>query len=144
MVGRGCLGRPWLFGELQAAFAGAPVPPGPNLGEVATVLRRHAELLVEHDGADKGIRDLRKHMAWYFMGFPVGTELRRALAMVTSLSELDDLLSRLDHTAPFPAMAEGPRGRQGSPGKVTLPYGWLDDPDDPSIPMGADLMHSGG
>lgn len=144
VVGRGCLGRPWLFGELQAAFAGEPIPSGPNLGEVAKVLRRHAELLVEHDGPDKGIRDLRKHMAWYFLGFPVGSELRRKLAMITTLPELDSLLSQLDHDAPFPEAAQGPRGRQGSPGKVTLPYGWLDDPDDPSVPLGADLMHSGG
>jgi nifR3 family TIM-barrel protein len=144
VVGRGCLGRPWLFGELQAAFAGAPIPPGPKLGVVAQVLRRHADLLVEHDGPDKGIRDLRKHMAWYFMGFPVGAELRRRLAMITSRAELDDLLTELDPDVPFPSAGEGPRGRQGSPGKVTLPYGWLDDPDDPSVPFGADLMHSGG
>ncbi|OLF05796.1 tRNA dihydrouridine synthase DusB [Actinophytocola xanthii] len=144
VVGRGCLGRPWLFGELQAAFRGEPLPPGPNLGEVARVLRRHAELLVEHDGPEKGIRDLRKHMAWYFMGFPVGSQLRRELAMVSTPAQLDDLLERLDPTVPFPATAEGPRGRQGSPGKVTLPYGWLDDPDDPSVPFAADLMHSGG
>ena len=90
------------------------------------------------------MRDLRKHMAWYFMGFPVGSELRRGLAMITSLAELDGLLTQLDPDAPFPAAGEGPRGRQGSPGKVTLPYGWLDDPDDPSVPFGADLMHSGG
>jgi nifR3 family TIM-barrel protein len=144
VVGRGCLGRPWLFGELQAAFAGEPVPRGPNLGEVADVLRRHADLLIEHDGADKGIRDLRKHMAWYFMGFPVGAELRRSLAMITSRAELDTLLAQVDPDVPFPSAGEGPRGRQGSPGKVTLPYGWLDDPDDPSVPFGADLMHSGG
>jgi nifR3 family TIM-barrel protein len=144
VVGRGCLGRPWLFGELQAAFAGEPIPPGPNLGEVTKVLRRHAELLVDHDGPDKGLRDLRKHMAWYFLGFPVGSELRRKLAMITTLPELDSLLAQVDPAAPFPEAAEGPRGRQGSPGKVTLPYGWLDDPDDPSVPLGADLMHSGG
>ena len=144
VVGRGCLGRPWLFGELQAAFAGEPVPAGPNLGEVARVLRRHAELLVEHDGEEKGVRDLRKHMAWYFMGFPVGSPLRRRLAMVSTLTELDDLLGELDHDAPFPTAGEGPRGRQGSPGRVTLPYGWLDDPDDRTVPAGADMMHSGG
>ncbi|MEU6645401.1 tRNA dihydrouridine synthase DusB [Saccharomonospora sp. NPDC046836] len=144
VVGRGCLGRPWLFGELEAAFQGHPVPHGPALGEVARVLRRHAELLIEHDGASKAMRDLRKHMAWYFMGFPVGSELRRAFAMVSSLSELDDLIARLDHDAPFPDDALGPRGRQGSPGKVTLPHGWLDDPDDPCVPEGADVMHSGG
>ncbi|MGH3451921.1 MAG: tRNA dihydrouridine synthase DusB [Haloechinothrix sp.] len=144
VVGRGCLGRPWLFGELEAAFAGRPIPAGPHLGEVAAVLRRHAELLVEHDGADKAMRDLRKHMAWYFMGFPVGSELRRAFAMVSGIGELDDLIGKLAHDAPFPADALGPRGRQGSAGKVTLPHGWLDDPDDPSVPEGAGAMHSGG
>lgn len=144
VVGRGCLGRPWLFGELEAAFAGKPVPEGPNLGEVSRVLRRHAELLIEHDGHDKAMRDLRKHMAWYFMGFPVGSELRRKFATITSLDVLNELIEQLDHDAPFPAAATGPRGRQGSPGKVTLPHGWLDDPDDPCVPAGADMMHSGG
>jgi len=143
VVGRGCLGRPWLFGELEAAFAGRPVPRGPNLGEVGRVLRRHAELLVEHDGPTKAMRDLRKHMAWYLMGFPVGSELRRGFALVTSLEELDNLIGQLDHEAPFPTAAEGPRGRQGSPGKVTLPHGWLDDPDDDCVPE-AEEMHSGG
>lgn len=155
VVGRGCLGRPWLFGELEAAFAGRPIPTPPNLGQVAAVLKRHAELLVEHEsdrsdpravltGHSKAMRDLRKHMAWYFMGFPVGSALRRRFAMVSELSELDDLIGQLDHDAPFPADAEGPRGRQGSPGKVTLPHGWLDDPGDACVPEGADMMHSGG
>jgi nifR3 family TIM-barrel protein len=143
VVGRGCLGRPWLFGELEAAFAGRPLPTPPNLGEVSRVLRRHAELLIQHDGETKALRDLRKHMAWYFMNFPVGSELRRGFAMVSSLTELDDLIGRLDHDAPFPANADGPRGRQGSPGKVTLPHGWLDDPDDDCVPEAED-MHSGG
>ncbi len=143
VVGRGCLGRPWLFGELEAAFAGRPLPTPPNLGEVAKVLRRHAELLVQHDGDRKALRDLRKHMAWYFMNFPVGSELRRGFAMVSSMIELDDLIAQLDHDAPFPANADGPRGRQGSPGKVTLPHGWLDDPDDDCVPEAED-MHSGG
>ncbi|HVW44081.1 MAG TPA: tRNA dihydrouridine synthase DusB [Amycolatopsis sp.] len=143
VVGRGCLGRPWLFGELEAAFAGREIPEGPKLGEVARILRRHAELLVEHDGAGKAMRDLRKHMAWYFMGFPVGSELRRRFAMVSSMGELDELIEQLDPEVPFPADALGPRGRQGSPGKVTLPHGWLDDPDDDCVPEAED-MHSGG
>ncbi|GAA0649825.1 tRNA dihydrouridine synthase DusB [Kutzneria viridogrisea] len=144
VVGRGCLGRPWLFGELQAAFAGLPLPAGPSLGGVAGVLRRHAELLVAHYGEDKGVRDLRKHMAWYLHGFPVGSTLRRGFAMVSSLAELDELIGQLDHAAPFPAEAEGPRGRQGSAAKVVLPDGWLDDPEDASVPVGAEMMHSGG
>ncbi|SHE52171.1 tRNA dihydrouridine synthase DusB [Streptoalloteichus hindustanus] len=144
VVGRGCLGRPWLFRELQAALRGEPVPEGPALGEVARVLRRHAELLVAHLGAERGVRDLRKHMAWYLRGFPVGSDLRHAFGLVSTLDELDDLLARLDHAAPFPKDAEGPRGRQGSPARVVLPEGWLDDPEDLTVPAGAELDHSGG
>jgi nifR3 family TIM-barrel protein len=144
VVGRGCLGRPWLFGDLEAAFAGRPLPPGPTLGQVSATMRRHAELLGQHMGADKGIRDMRKHIAWYLKGFPVGSELRRRLGLVGSLDELDEMLAQLDHDQPFPLDADGPRGRQGSPGRVVLPEHWLDDPDDPAVPFGAELDHSGG
>ena len=144
VVGRGCLGRPWLFGDLEAAFAGRPLPPAPTLGKVAATLRRHAVLLCGHMGPDKGIRDVRKHIAWYLKGFAVGSETRRRLGLVESLDELDELLATLDPEQDFPADAEGPRGRQGSPGRVVLPERWLDDPDDPSVPFGAELEHSGG
>jgi nifR3 family TIM-barrel protein len=144
VVGRGCLGRPWLFGDLEAAFAGRPLPEPPALGQVAATMRRHAVLLQEHMGPDKGIRDMRKHIAWYLKGFPVGPELRRSLGLVGSIDELDELLAQLDHDQPFPPDADGPRGRQGSPGRVVLPEHWLDDPDDASVPLGAELDHSGG
>ena len=89
---------------------------------------RHAELLVGLDGETHGMRDLRKHMAWYFKGFPVGAELRRGLAMVSSLAELSALLDQLDPAVEFPSAELGsPRGRQGSAReRVVLPYGWLD------------------
>ncbi|MBF6466207.1 tRNA dihydrouridine synthase DusB [Nocardia beijingensis] len=144
VVGRGCLGKPWLFAELQAALRGEPLPEPPDLGRVGAVLYRHGALLSEHVGEEKAMRDLRKHMAWYLMGFPVGSDLRRAFATVGSLAQLEDLVGRLDPAVPFPKDASGPRGRQGSPGKVALPHGWLDDPDDPAVPRAADVMHSGG
>ncbi|HET9258222.1 MAG TPA: tRNA dihydrouridine synthase DusB [Pseudonocardiaceae bacterium] len=144
VVGRGCLGRPWLFGELEAAFRGTPAPAPPALGRVAAILRRHAKLLADHLGPDKGLRDLRKHISWYLHGFPVGGDVRRALGMVSSLAELDTHLARLDHDASFPVGADGPRGRQGSPGRVALPEGWLDDPLDLAVPAEAELAHSGG
>jgi nifR3 family TIM-barrel protein len=144
VVGRGCLGRPWLFGDLEAAFAGRPLPEPPSLGRVTTTLIRHAELLCVYMGTHKGIRDVRKHVAWYLKGFPVGSELRRRLGLVESLDELGELLGTLDPHEPFPEEAEGPRGRQGSPGRVVLPEHWLDDPDDASVPLGAELEHSGG
>ncbi|MFE3052705.1 tRNA dihydrouridine synthase DusB [Nocardia sp. NPDC059239] len=145
VVGRGCLGRPWLFAELSAALRGEPIPEGPTLGKVGEILYRHAALLVEHDGEDKAMRDIRKHMAWYLMGFPVGSALRRQFATVTSLAQIADLVGQLEPDVPFPADALGPRGRQGSPQtKVALPDGWLDDPEDATVPTAADVMHSGG
>jgi len=144
VIGRGCLGRPWLFAELSAAFTGESPATPPTLGEVAQIIRRHGELLVAHFGEDKGMRDIRKHVAWYLHGFPAGADLRRSLALVKTISELDDLLGELDQEVPFPPVAGGPRGRQGSPGSVTLPEGWLDDPDDCTVPAGAEVMNSGG
>jgi nifR3 family TIM-barrel protein len=144
VIGRGCLGRPWLFAELSAAFTGSPPPAPPNLGEVADTIRRHGELLAAHFGEDKGMRDMRKHIAWYLHGFPAGSELRRALALVKTRAELDVLMDKLDPSVPFPTAATGPRGRQGSPSRVALPEGWLTDREDCTVPEGADIMHSGG
>jgi nifR3 family TIM-barrel protein len=146
VVGRGCLGRPWLFADLQAAFAGRPSRVMPDLGEVAQVMRRHAELLVQWWGMEReAITDFRKHVAWYLKGFPVGSALRQAMAMSSSLMELDDLLGKLEHDAPFPVANLGqPRGRTNSPAKVVLPYGWLDDRDSSLVPEGAELDDSGG
>ncbi|GIH03220.1 tRNA-dihydrouridine synthase [Rhizocola hellebori] len=146
VVGRGCLGRPWLFADLQAAFAGRPSRAMPNLGEVAAVMRRHATLLSQWWNAEReGVTDFRKHVAWYLKGFPVGSELRRAMAMASSLSELDDLLGKLDHDAPFPLANLGqPRGRTNSPGKVFLPHNWLEDRDDCTVPQDAEHDDSGG
>jgi nifR3 family TIM-barrel protein len=144
VIGRGCLGRPWLFAELSAAFAGNPPPVPPTLAEVAKIIRRHGTLLTAHFGEDKAMRDIRKHVAWYLHGFPAGSALRRALALVKTLDELDVLLDNLDGSIPFPAAATGPRARQGSPARVALPDGWLADRDDCTVPVGADVMHSGG
>ncbi|MFL6046026.1 MAG: tRNA dihydrouridine synthase DusB [Propionibacteriaceae bacterium] len=127
VIGRGCLGRPWLFRDLADAFAGRRGQTLPNLSEVARMVRRHAELLVALSDELHGLSDLRKHMAWYFKGFPVGGELRHRLGMVASFDELDDLLSQLDASVSFPTSELGsPRGRQGAPrARVALPEGWL-------------------
>jgi nifR3 family TIM-barrel protein len=127
VVGRGCLGRPWLFGDLASAFRGDPQVARPSLGTVAATIRRHAELLVEFfDSEERACRDIRKHVAWYFKGYPVGGGLRASLATVESLQQLDDLLGTLDWGMPYPGEgAEGPRGRAGSPKRTALPDGWL-------------------
>jgi nifR3 family TIM-barrel protein len=157
VVGRGCLGRPWLFGDLAAAFrastssAQAAAIIQPTLGEVAQAYRRHAELLIEfYDGEEaRACRDMRKHVAWYFKGYPVGGETRAALAMSSSVQEIDDLIGTLDFDQPYPGKeAEGPRGRAGSPKNPSLPYGWLDSRNlDESFRtelIEAELHNSGG
>ncbi|HKT04056.1 MAG TPA: tRNA dihydrouridine synthase DusB [Rugosimonospora sp.] len=146
VVGRGCLGRPWLFADLVAAFAGRGERVRPSLGEVATAMRRHAELLTGWLGTERdGCTDFRKHVAWYLKGYPVGADLRRLLAMVSSLAELSDLLGKLDPAAAFPVEILGqPRGRTNSPGRVHLPDGWLADRTGETVPEGAELDDSGG
>ena len=130
VVGRGCLGRPWLFRDLAAAFAGEEVATLPTLGEVASMMRRHAELLTFHMGEERGCKEFRKHISWYLKGFSAGGELRRSLGLVDTLASLERLLERLDPAEPFPVAELGtPRGRQGSPRRVVLPEGWLDDTD---------------
>ncbi|HYO38711.1 MAG TPA: tRNA dihydrouridine synthase DusB [Nocardioidaceae bacterium] len=144
VVGRGCLGRPWLFRDLAAAFEGDEVATLPALGEVRDMMRRHAELLSHHLGEERGCREFRKHVAWYLKGFAVGGELRHSLALVSSLAGLDELLSRLAPDEPFPIAALGtPRGRRGSPRRVVLPEGWLEDTDGTGCRVTEDL-HSGG
>ncbi|MEO7131972.1 MAG: tRNA dihydrouridine synthase DusB [Dermatophilaceae bacterium] len=128
VVGRGCLGRPWLFADLAAAFAGSCARVTPTLGEVAATLRTHTEYLVDFYGEeDRACRDIRKHIAWYLKGFPAGSTIRNSLALVDSLAALDTLIATLDPDAPWPGeAAEGQRGRAGSSRHVTLPAGWLD------------------
>jgi nifR3 family TIM-barrel protein len=176
VVGRGCLGRPWLFRDLAAAFSGpgqltgagraasvepfetprtsAPQEPPvetratalPTLGEVRAMMRRHAELLTEHMGEERGCKEFRKHVSWYLKGFRAGGELRHSLALVDSLAALDVLLDALDPEEPFPVSELGsPRGRQGSPrARVVLPEGWLDDTDGSSLRLTEDADETTG
>jgi nifR3 family TIM-barrel protein len=145
VIGRGCLGRPWLFAELAAAFAGRPVPDAPRLGQVIDTMVDHAQSLCAAFGPARGIRDFRKHTSWYLTGYPVGGALRRALAQVDSVDELRSLVDDLDRSTALPEGARRlARGHTNGPRPVALPHGWLDRLDDPTPPEGADSWTSGG
>jgi nifR3 family TIM-barrel protein len=152
VVGRGCLGRPWLFRDLAAAFTVmssvelAETTTLPTLGEVRTMMRRHAELLSEHMGEERGCKEFRKHVSWYLKGFRAGGSLRHSLALVDSLAALDVLLDGLDGEEPFPVSELGSaRGRQGSPrARVVLPEGWLDDTDGTSLRLTEETTETTG
>ncbi len=145
VVGRGCLGRPWLFRDLADAFTGRPYHRPPDLGEIVDMMRTHADLLCRSFGEDLGIRQFRKHAGWYLTGFAVGPAVRRALGQAGSLDEVTSLLGGLDRNLPFPPEARRmARGHTNGPKPVRLPAGWLDEVDDPTPPAGGDVLASGG
>jgi nifR3 family TIM-barrel protein len=146
VIGRGCLGRPWLFAELQAGFEGSSPPVPPDLGAVSDVIRRHLALVVEWQGGEERLSAFRKHLAWYFKGYAVGSELRRRAGQVNSVSDIHALLDELDPDAPAPSAAAGFNRSHSNPlRRVALPHGWLDDPDQDVAGLAvADSLVSGG
>ena len=135
VIGRGCLGRPWLFRELADLFDGRQAGPAPKLGEVADVMVEHAHLLAALRGEDLAMPEFRKHASWYVLGYNVTPEQRQNLCRVRSLRELKGLASSLDAELRVdPAILSAPRGKAGNPQKVSLPEGFLVDRDAPSSP----------
>ncbi len=145
IVGRGCLGRPWLFGDLAAAFDGDDQVSVPRLGFVADVIFEHAELLCDWFGDFTGIRSIRKHTSWYLKGYPVGPDVRRAVASVESLEELSRVLSEVDRDAlPHDGATRMPRGHTNGPRPVRLPHRYLEGIWDDELAPEAELAVSGG
>jgi nifR3 family TIM-barrel protein len=145
VIGRGCLGRPWLFRDLVEAMTGRPVPLSPRLGEVCEVMYEHAVLLLDHLGPQVAMRDFRKHTSWYLTGYPVGGEMRGRFAMISTLGELEDLIALVDPTMMIVAGGERiRRGHTNGPIKVALPEGYLDHLDDDTVPDDEHVMSISG
>lgn len=145
VVGRGCLGRPWLFRDLADVFAGQEPGTPPTLGEVGQIMIRHARLLVDHFGDPYGINLFRKHPPWYLKGFPAGPVLRDAMARVGSVEELVELVGQLDPDVPFPEEAHHMvRGHSHGPRPVRLPHGFLSGHGGDRLESEADQVVSGG
>lgn len=145
VIGRGCLGRPWLFRDLVEALNGRPVAAAPLLGETCAVMATHAHLLIEHLGENLAMRDFRKHTSWYLTGYPVGGEVRKRFSGVSTYAELEDLIAALD---PMIRIVEGGerirRGHTNGPIRVALPAGYLDHLDDLTVPDDADVLALSG
>jgi nifR3 family TIM-barrel protein len=145
VVGRGCLGRPWLFRDLVDAMAGGAQQEAPNSGEVAAIMIRHAGLLVDHFGEKVGIGLFRKHPSWYLKGFPAGPKMRDALARVESVDGIEEILSGWDPALPFPEEAHRMvRGHSHGPRPVRLPHGFLDHRQGDRLGREAEQVVSGG
>ncbi len=145
VVGRGCLGRPWLFRDLADVFAGRTPQNPPNLGEVGQIMVRHAELLVDHFGEKMGMNLFRKHPSWYLKGFPAGPRLRDSMARVSSVDELQELVDQLDPKIPFPKEAHRMvRGHSHGPRPVRLPHNYLLSREADTLDSEAEQVVSGG
>jgi nifR3 family TIM-barrel protein len=146
VVGRGCLGRPWLFRDLADVFAGREPEEPPRLGAVCEIMREHARLLAAFQGERGALRAFRKHAAWYTKAFPRSARLRERLVRLETLAGLDAILAELDPETPYPAEAmRVARGKHGGTQRVALPEGFLDRLDDDTPPgPEADDPGSGG
>ncbi|MCK5376486.1 MAG: tRNA dihydrouridine synthase DusB [Acidobacteria bacterium] len=134
-IGRGCLGRPWLFRDLADAFAGREPQTPPTFGEVSDIMLEHARLLVDWFGERQAILAFRKHGGWYTKGFPSSARLRERLMRVVSLDELDEVLAGIDRAESWPARGHlVRRGKRSGTQKVVLPEGYLDNLEDATPP----------
>ena len=129
VIGRGCLGRPWLFKQLGEIFSGREVSPFPTLGEVGDTMLAHAKAVVDWTGSQTALRTFRKHASWYLTGFAVGKDIRREIQKISSLDELASVIDNFDNELHLPADAYRiPRSHTGGPKDVSLPDGWLENP----------------
>ena len=130
VIGRGCLGKPYLFSDLAAAFAGVAIPPPPRLGEVAAMVLEHANLLVDWRDPSR-LPSFRKHIGWYLKGYPIGASARQAIGRVETLDDIARLVDDLDPQAELPEENRRlVRSHTGGPRRVVLPDGWLADPQE--------------
>lgn len=146
VIGRGCLGRPWLFRDLARVFDGHDIDELPSMPLIAQTMRRQAHLLVEWMGTERALRGFRKHAIWYLTGMPVGGEFRRRMQEIDTLADLDVVLADIDPDAHLPVDAlRIPRSHKGGPKKPALPPQWLDEPDSPlALSEAAETLVSGG
>lgn len=138
IVGRGCLGRPWLFRDLADLFAGKEPSNPPNLRSVCAVMLQHAEQLSAWIGEAPAMRAFRRHATWYTKGFRGSAPLRERLMRIERLADLRNALENCDLEQPFPPSAmRVPRGKSSGTQQVSLPHGFLDDLDDATPPAAA-------
>ncbi|MGC4092491.1 MAG: tRNA dihydrouridine synthase DusB [Polyangiaceae bacterium] len=145
IVGRGCLGRPWLFRELAEVFDGVVPSAPPTLGEIAQVMREHAQRLADWFGERPALRSFRRHATWYTKGFRGSAALREQVMQMETLADLLRILEGVDPNEPFPVSAvRVQRGKGGGSQVVSLPHGYLDDLDDTSVPEEASCEEMSG
>ena len=96
MIGRGSYGRPWLFGQFRDHFDGKPPRHDPSPAEKLSIMREHIELLIEDKGERIGMKEARRHAAWYIKGMQGAAQFRNRCGMLNSLADLDELIREIE------------------------------------------------
>ncbi len=146
IVGRGCLGRPWLFRDLADVFSGCEPGDPPGFGQVLDTMFAHAQHLVDWFGERTAMVAFRRHASWYTKGFSLSSAVRDQMMQVRTVEELRKCFLDVDREQPFPISAmRMKRGKRGGRQQVALPDGYLDNPDDTTAPdVSAEVLVSGG
>jgi nifR3 family TIM-barrel protein len=144
VIGRGCLGRPWLFRDLVDVFQGVEPENPPTFGEVIEILLQHARWMVEWFGEGPSMRAFRRHASWYTKGFRGSASLRARLMNISTLSDLEHAFDDSDSSTPFPPVAMGAsRGKSAGTQTVALPDGFRDNLEDETPPEAEDDISGG-
>jgi nifR3 family TIM-barrel protein len=134
-IGRGCLGRPWLFEDLARMFSGERPNEPPRLGAVVDAMLKHLALLVEAIGETRAIPSFRRQATWYTKGFRGSTHLRDALVSASSQDEIASVLAQVDRALEYPtSVLRVPRGKSSGQKRLSLPDGYLEDPESAELP----------
>jgi tRNA-dihydrouridine synthase len=104
MIGRACQGQPWLLGEMDGTLSGRTVTTPRTLDERLAVAMEHARLLCDYRSERVGIKEMRKHLAWYVQGFPGVRAFRSQLTQVASMDDIERILDEIRQPQPY-AMA---------------------------------------
>jgi len=145
IVGRGCLGRPWLFRDLSDAFDGREPSDPPDFGRVLEVMFEHLGRLSSWFGEEFAVRAFRRHLTWYTKGFSLQGEIRSTMMQAGSIAELEAVFLDVDRAQPFPPHAmRAKRGKRSGRQEVALPQSFTDTNEWSSPGLMDDVVVSGG
>jgi len=146
IVGRGCLGRPWLFRDLADVFDGREPLNPPGFAEIIDIMFDHARRLADWFDELSAMTAFRRHISWYTKGFRLENSVRQSMMRVRTLADMEDVFESVDRDQRFPLAAmRMKRGKKGGAQKVVLPHGYLDDPSDVTPPeIETEALVSGG
>ena len=93
MIGRGCQGKPWVLRDTIAYLKGQRISSAPDMNELHSLIREHYDAIMDHYGERRGVGLARKHLAWYFSGFPDSAAFR---SEINTLKDADAVRVRID------------------------------------------------